>query len=771
MPLSNYAREVGLGEGQFDATRDPRLRSGRNDRQDVQSRDSHSQADDTETHLPPTGTTFSWGSGDSIPALSTLSPIVVQDQPLLQTLHPSPRTSEGGRCSLQFDDVTENKLANELIANTESQSRTVSLSYLSSQTEKNLSYFRQWWFWEVTSLSLCVLSIIAVVILAAKLDGTLLSNWTVAVAPNTVISVLITIAKTSMLVPIAEGISQLKWSSFWLREAPLHELAAFDEASRGPWGSLLLFWPNNGHFKRRPFLSLVAAFITIASLALEPFAQQIVAFKSERMERPGMEALIPVTQMYESRIWQDGAAYILGGAGSREMEGAFFNGLYSSSIPIEFTCASGNCSWPEFFSFGLCDSCGDVSKDSQVTLEYYSTNTKIYDIPLISEPGQIHLLKNSYHSISVLTPSGFQLNELQPTSAISTLSDNQSYFRGPVSIRSASDLHDYVNLAIGRSGTSDVWSEWPTSIEHQIWRTNSTPAVLAITDSAFANLTYNQNYTGLNMTFPDASIANLTVVECAINWCAKKFQNVTVENGHVVDYAIENIPLYRSSKSSTRAPDKYWEEFSPGRNITHFDNTSLMYPFHEGVFFLREADDILLSQWLITVLNTISGDEKPLQGFGIGSALAYGTDITEIINNVATSITNAIRTCPASTYVKGAVWAQETFIYIQWVWLSLPIILVLLSIAVLAAIAYSAHRSNVPLWKSSILPIVFHGIEAWDTEVVQDMRMGLLEERRTMEQRAQWLNVSLSRSEFGESRFRRDLDISQHDVKGAAGDY
>jgi hypothetical protein len=56
----------------------------------------------------------------------------------------------------------------------------------------------------------------------------------------------------------------------------LAQLQVFDEASRGPWGSFVLFWRTRG--AAAPALALPGALITVFMLAFEPFAQQVVSF-------------------------------------------------------------------------------------------------------------------------------------------------------------------------------------------------------------------------------------------------------------------------------------------------------------------------------------------------------------------------------------------------------------------------------------------------------------------------------------------------------------
>ena len=67
------------------------------------------------------------------------------------------------------------------------------------------------WSAEIASAVFSILCVVAIVVILSRIDGRLLSSWTIAVSPNAVIAVLSTAAKAAMLLPVAESISQLKW--------------------------------------------------------------------------------------------------------------------------------------------------------------------------------------------------------------------------------------------------------------------------------------------------------------------------------------------------------------------------------------------------------------------------------------------------------------------------------------------------------------------------------------------------------------------------------
>lgn len=73
------------------------------------------------------------------------------------------------------------------------------------------------------------------------LDERQYQSWRIVnidITPNAIISVLATLNKASLLLPVAEMLVQLKWLWFQARERRVFDLQVFDDASRGPLGSL-----------------------------------------------------------------------------------------------------------------------------------------------------------------------------------------------------------------------------------------------------------------------------------------------------------------------------------------------------------------------------------------------------------------------------------------------------------------------------------------------------------------------------------------------------
>lgn len=140
------------------------------------------------------------------------------------------------------------------------------------ETLKRIS--RLSWWWEASAIVLSITCTCLIIAILVSMHDKPLTEWKLPIQPSSLIAVFSTIAKSALLVPVAECISQLKWIYF---ENPtrLSQLQTFDDASRGPWGSLMFL--TQAHTTS---MASIGALITLLALAFEPFAQQVIEFPS-----------------------------------------------------------------------------------------------------------------------------------------------------------------------------------------------------------------------------------------------------------------------------------------------------------------------------------------------------------------------------------------------------------------------------------------------------------------------------------------------------------
>ncbi len=257
---------------------------------------------------------------------------------------------------------------------------------------------------------------LTVVILASRLNGTWLSKWTFILQPSTLISTLVTAVQSSMMLVVAEVFGQLKWLHMSLPKAqPLEDLETFESAGRGPLGSLgLLYrWQPD----RAPLAPLVytAAFVTVAALAMGPFAQQIVSIQTDSLEpQENVNSTIAVSNSYYNNNSVPGLffqfenqSFALGTTSNgalvmqSDMQGAFYSGIYGLGGPLlDFSCPSSNCTWDTFTSLGLCSTCRNVTASTRIIKSAYAVgNTQFWT------PGGWYISLDSFADVFVKSNS------------------------------------------------------------------------------------------------------------------------------------------------------------------------------------------------------------------------------------------------------------------------------------------------------------------------------------------------------------------------------
>ncbi len=86
-----------------------------------------------------------------------------------------------------------------------------------------------------------------IVVVLVRADGAAPPDWPLGITLNTFVAFFTSLARVAFMLPVVEGIGQLKWLWFASPQPrPLADFAAFDEASRGAFGSLKLLMRFKG---------------------------------------------------------------------------------------------------------------------------------------------------------------------------------------------------------------------------------------------------------------------------------------------------------------------------------------------------------------------------------------------------------------------------------------------------------------------------------------------------------------------------------------------
>ena len=229
-------------------------------------------------------------------------------------------------------------------------------------THDSIGFFSSflWWWPELLAAAVAIISLLAIAFVARHYRGQGIQTVDLpsGLGLNGLIALLSTIARAALLIPVAATLSQEAWlwfSDLRRRSAQLQDLTVSDDASRGAWGSVLLF----GHF-RRSWLAHMAAMVTVISLVFGTFTQQLITIRTFPVNDPVLNP--------GNVAWTDSWDNFTGRASEGNLDpplqfkaAAYSAALSASSADTQEFCATGNCSWPITPSLAICGGCVDTT--------------------------------------------------------------------------------------------------------------------------------------------------------------------------------------------------------------------------------------------------------------------------------------------------------------------------------------------------------------------------------------------------------------------------
>lgn len=96
------------------------------------------------------------------------------------------------------------------------------------------------WLLEILSWLLSALCMAGIIGVLVYLQDEKIPKWPFGLTLNAYVSALARTASSALMFPTSEALGQLKWSWFQGDSKKMWDFEIFDNASRGPWGSLLL---------------------------------------------------------------------------------------------------------------------------------------------------------------------------------------------------------------------------------------------------------------------------------------------------------------------------------------------------------------------------------------------------------------------------------------------------------------------------------------------------------------------------------------------------
>ncbi|KAF2141171.1 uncharacterized protein K452DRAFT_318841 [Aplosporella prunicola CBS 121167] len=551
------------------------------------------------------------------------------------------------------------------------------------------------WLMEVLACVIALLALVAIIITLGLHDGRPIPDWPFRISVNAVVSIFSVILKGTMLVPVAEAVSQLKWS--WYKEPrPLDDFARFDDASRGIWGSARLITRLRGMH-----LASLGAAIMILAAASDPFIQQVIKYQPCSQKVSSAQATMPRTNNYTAYGAHVGAGLYTIDA---PMEKALYKGFYDSFSPVTPTCTTGNCTFPNYRTVGVCSMCRDISDTINTTCKASKS----------VEGGQ---------ACSWELSSSLRLNNSAPVTLVAESRHAMTNPRGLTSSRilTFTKILDYNtehlgNLLQGESGllaAECFLIPCVRTYSAEVVQGQTSEKLLAIEEMAKMNTSttpYNSFFRTPMPCIKDNQLYNATAFteRNETNWIPVKG---LLENNQTAYLPKECIFIWENSIGILENLPEYLTGYVQSAPI------------------IDKADP----QWMKELFNKDNASLETINA--TWSAIAESMTI-HIRQNGDES-----NSAPAA----GIASHTNTCINVRWPWLAYPAALLVLTFSfLLATILHSFGHVGHRIWKASQLAVLFHGLD----DALRE-KCGVVDRTDQMASTARGLHVQVKHEETG----------------------
>jgi hypothetical protein len=465
-------------------------------------------------------------------------------------------------------------------------------------------------------------------------------------------------------------------------------------------------------------LALLGAFITIIALGVDPFTQNIIATRNCQTVSTNQTAFMPTADDYNlyvgEQIDKDPGQFTLWGQYryglDASLKASVYSGLFGSATTvinastIHASCPGINCTFPRYSTLGVCHQCADISSYIQhVCDQNSSAENNVFQPPCkwslpTGQMLQSYADQNTYFKWDNDSLQTFSMEFMIANSSLSTLTLPNT-------------PGTFTNVTFLANGTSN-----PNC---------------SIGNSYLTGECVDGNTGALNDTIDFTTFA----VECSLFPCARTY-TASVVNGAVVE-----VEVKRSFGTGGWSDwmEETWEGPAPGTvSIDPKENCTATWTHGEkgeactyeaDAYFIMAAGNFFWHFWN----GSISGF-KWTQALSSNDVLniIYDEGITNlsqidiVLGRIADSMTSAIRLTGSvgqlwntqrsdgsgrQGTVTGTVFLAETCIAVRWGWIALPAAVTLLSLLLLILThILSRAPGDRPAWKSSALPVLFHGL-------------------------------------------------------------
>ncbi|UJO21715.1 uncharacterized protein CLAFUR5_09061 [Fulvia fulva] len=611
------------------------------------------------------------------------------------------------------------------------------------------------WWQEGISALLLVASATASFATLYPYQGKPLPDWPYSITVGSLLSAYSVVLRLSASFLLAEGLAQLKWQWMNRKERPLHDLVLHDDATRGPLGAIDLL-------RRLPFpwsWQWLACVLILVTLLIGPFTQQVLQYRQCSVvvqKSDNRQSLVPRASIFLGKGAHEGAGINILTMAEQASVNA---GLYTAG-QVRVTCFSGNCTIAPYKSIGYCSSCVDVSSEARVTTTNNTNGRLGYngDITNTSLSSGLAVV----HNRTKLASATYDLG----TSAFA-----QGTFQILLGLAGTSGRP--MDLASGRAPPCDD----PDTKE--TWRckgygaTNCSfyPCVRSyeahIVNGAFAETVVDETPETADWNTTDSPIASYLAAMLDTSCLERSEREALAAAG------------FNFSSTSNWSPYPFFNGSDTQRrtNISnigdlvdlerHYLDRGCVYGtnifFINGLnMYLRMAltGNLSISAGSYGRYTLIEGSQLLQLVYNYGDASFERTQA--LMQNVSLSLSNYMRLNPGQDFYSSSMPAtgeaseMKTCLQVQWIWLTLPMVVTILTLILFVATVVSARKVPrvVTTWKSSLLPLFFYGPDYQSRTPGMDVREMMTQDVTSMAKHAKTVRIRLETDEKESVRLR-----------------
>ena len=327
-------------------------------------------------------------------------------------------------------------------------------------------------------------------------------------------------------------------------------------------------------------------------------------------------------------------------------------------------CFSGNCTWPDFTTLGVCSACKDATSAEQNRIVHKDCSASGED------PRECDL-----------TLASGALMQVWAGMNISTLYNMTSFENISYPIVNITSLFQRINDGGSDYGGAPGLPLFVTEcVMYFCWQTIRTSMTIGSLTEEVVATWQNESLPVLPaMPYPTA-VPNGTSSTIFAG----------LQNGLIDLFtAVEEDQMAEAGRPIYGALGPYTDEQGIGNTKT----VQVIYQAQSGTVPVESA-------W--GDVENFNTSNKTVPSIGLGN----------LLQNISISMTNLIRNADSTTApVIGKVWTAETIVHVQWIWFIYPIAMILLTLVFLVATIVQSSSQDIKVWKSSILAVLFHGLD------------------------------------------------------------